>query len=162
MAKFDAAVAVEAIEYDFTAYGGSEGIVPEPTTGQMNDFMVGMRRVLAEARNVQGEQQDDRKPEDMSAEELGEMMDSMEENMAHAQEFNKKVIALTAEFCSNTPSAEELERLPLRVMRAFSKFLMNEINPKEEGEAGTVSTLPTPQDRRPASRGTKRSRKAGR
>lgn len=162
MAKFDAATAVEAMEYDFTAYGGSEGIIPEPTTGQMNDFMVGMRRVLAEARALQkSDAQTDKDPNEMTAEELGEFMDNMEENMAHAAEFNGKIVALTAEFCSGTPSADELSKLPMRVMRAFSKFLMNEINPKEDESEGKVTPMPTrqPQDRRT---GTKRSRKAGR
>lgn len=158
MAKFDAATAVEAMEYDFTKYDGSEGEIPEPTTGQMNDFMIGMRRVLAEARSLQPAQSE-KKPEDMTAEELGEMMDAMEDNMTQARQFNDKIVALTAEFCSGQPSQEDLAKLPMRVMRVFSKWLMLQINPKEEGEEATVTHLPPTQDRRT---GTKRSRKAGR
>lgn len=161
MSKFDAATAVEIMEYDFTKYGGAAGEIPEPTTGQMNDFMVGMRRVLAEARTIQGNEIDSENLKDKSAEELGEIMDAMEENMAHAAEFNAKIVALTSEFCSGSPSVEELEKLPMRVMRAFSKFLMNEINPKDQESEGTVTPMPTrqPRDRQPA---TKRSRRGGR
>lgn len=161
MSRFDAATAVEAMEYDFTKYGGSVGEIPEPTTGQMNDFMVGMRRLLAEYRSQMPTQDDDdeKDPRDMSSEELGQMMDSLEDNMALAAEFNEKSILLTAEFCSHQPSTDELSKLPMRVMRAFSKWLMQQINPKEEEEKGTIRALPAPQDRRPATKGSRKARR---
>lgn len=162
MSRFVAATAVEAMEFDFTEYGGVEGKIPEPTTGQMNDFMVGMRRLIAEYRGLSGAIETEKKPDDMTSEELGELMDSMDDSMALAKEFNEKTIALTADFCSNMPNSEMLAMLPMRVMRAFSKWLMKEINPKEaeEGDA-KVHTLPTPQDRQPR-RATKGSRKTRR
>lgn len=161
MSKFDAATAVEAMQFDFTKYGGIEGEIPEPTTGQMNDYMVGMRRIITEYRSLAGQVDQDKKPEDMTPEELGALMDSMDDTMAVATEFNEKTVALTAEFCSNMPDATMLAMLPMRVMRAFSKWLMSEINPKAQEEAGTavVHSLPAPQDRRPATKNSRRAKK---
>lgn len=159
MSKFDAALAVEEMTFDFTKYGGREGTIPEPSTGQMNDFMIGMRRLITEYRQLTPNSEAN--TEEMDAEELGAYMESMDQNLALATEFNEKSILLTAEFCSGSPSKEELAQLPLRVMRAFSRWLMKEINPKEEGEerVPTPAPRPAPQDRRRATRG---SRKVGR
>ena len=50
MSKFDAATAVEEMEYDFSKYVGGVGVIPEPTTGQMNTYVVSMRRLMTEYR----------------------------------------------------------------------------------------------------------------
>lgn len=156
MAKFDAATAIEGMEYDFTKYGGSEGEIPEPTTGQVNAFMAGMRATIREARSIMDVKQD--LSEEMSAEEMAEQLDNVDESLGKAEEFQKQIIRFTADLCSQHPSEDDLSKLPIRVLRAFSKWLMLQLNPKEEGENGTARSLPAPTDRRPAS---KRSR-AGR
>jgi hypothetical protein len=163
MSKFDAALAVEPMVYDFTKYGGTEGTIPEPSTGQMNDFMVGMRRLITEYRSM-ATASTDKSPEDMDPDELAAFMDSMDETMEIATEFNDKTVLLTADFCSNQPGQDDLSKLPLRVMRAFSKWLMAEINPKDATEEDGPQP-PTPIHRQPqdhqSRRGTNGSRKGG-
>lgn len=166
MAKFDAATAVELLEYDFTKYGGSKGEVQEPTTGQVSYFFAEMRKVMQEVR-AQGSNKIDEITEEMSEEEIAEKMDAIEEASAGAQHFQQRTIELLAELCGakwepadteeadgptepvlvlvgGAPSYDDLTTLPYRVLQAFSKWLVEAIRPKET----TQDTRPSPQDRK--------------
>lgn len=159
MAKFDAATAVEPMEYDFTKYAGDQakGEIPEPTTGAVSEFFTGMRFLI---RDVQGKQPDEvNLEEDMDVEEMAETLENMDDAMAEAAEFQAKSVALLAILCGGAPSAEDLGKLPIRVLRAFTKWIVREINPKEEGETVPVQARPAPQDRRPATRGSRKGKR---
>lgn len=160
MAKFDAATAVELLEYDFSKYGGTKGEVQEPTTGKVSDFFNNMRAVIQEVRALQGSAGDLQSPaEDMSEEEIAQRMAAIEEASEGAQHFQQRTIELLAELCGaewedrgedervlvgGAPSLDDLSRLPYRVLQAFSRWIVESIRPKET----TPDTRPSPQDRK--------------
>jgi hypothetical protein len=162
MAKFDAGTAVEPMEFDFAKYKGGTGEIPEPTTGLVNDFFVGMRGLIKDARELAGDDVASMDFEAMDGEELAAAFDKMDEKTATAMEFQKKSIALMSELCQGSPDAEALGKLPLRVLRAFNQWLLGEINPKKDGgsdQTDPTPLRPVPSDRRPVTKGTRKGSK---
>lgn len=159
MAKFDAATAVEEMDYDFTKYGGREGVVPEPSTGQVNKYFAGMRVLLREAQaaSAKAKALNGVNLEEMGDDELAEAFENVDSAVAEASDFQAKTMELLAALCSDQPSVEELSVLPVRVLQAFNKWVIRQINPKSEGEAEVVQ-IRTPQDRRPATKGSRKAR----
>lgn len=160
MAKFDAATAVELLEYDFTKFGGTKGEVQEPTTGQVNAFFAEMRLVIQEVRAMQGKTGDMGGSTDgMSEEEIADRMAAIEEASEGAQHYQTRTVELIAQLCGaewqdqgedarvlvgGAPSFDDVSRLPYRILQAFSKWMVESIRPKEE----TPATRPLPQDRK--------------
>ena len=165
MGKFDAATVVEDLEYDFTKYGGGKGVIPEPSTGAVNHFFQGMKNTLKEVRNL-SKGVDEVDLEDLSEEELSEQLSKIDQADEGASKYQTATIEYLAELCGGqreyvenpdnpdadkiervvggTPSVEDLQTLPYRVLQAFSEWLVGEITPKRK----TRDTRPTPQDRR--------------
>lgn len=156
MAKFDAATAVEDLEYDFTKYGGGAGVIPEPSTGAVNQFFAQMRILLNEAKGLMPNAEQN---EEMSPEEMAETLEGMDDTMAKAAEFQGRSAAAISALCSGEPSTEDLEKLPLRVSREFTKWLVRQINPKAEEGPNNVQVLPAPQDRRPATKSSSKGKR---
>lgn len=131
MAKFDAGTAVEAMEYDFTAYGGSSGTIPEPSEETLDLFMKKIREVALEARRLVNQKGD---PNDLSPEDMLNTLSEMDEDT-----MTKSLSVVSdalAELCSGTPTAEEISRLPFRVRQAFTGWLVGQFRP----EARTAAT----------------------
>lgn len=170
MGKFDAATAVEDLEYDFTKYGAGSGTIVEPSSGQVNGFFRGLRDIISEIRGLQTLAGD--LDEDTSPEELAEKMGQVEEASEGASRLQQRTMELIAEMCGATwqevpdpdpgdlaegdkpptikalvggePSFDQLEKLPFRVLQAFNQWLMGEIAPKKT----TRELARSPQDRR--------------
>jgi len=155
MAKFNAATAVESLDYDFTAYGGGEGVVPEPSTGAVNTFFNNMK-ILAKEVTALSELAKEVDVEGMTDEDLAKHMASIDEAQAGAEHYQRKTIENLAELCGGvrefeeihtesaeepvtkietvvggSPSVDDLSKLPYRVLQAFSQWLMGEIRPKK-------------------------------
>lgn len=151
MAKFDAGTAVETLDYDFTAFGGGEGTISEPTTGQVNGFFKDMKKMIKEVKALQkqakGLEAVDLE-EDLTDEQVAETMGKMDEAEAGADQFQHRTIEALARLCGaswevneadpedrtlvgGSPSMEQLQTLPYRHLQAFSEWLMGEIRPKK-------------------------------
>lgn len=144
MARFNAATAVETLDYDFTAFGGGEGVIPEPSTGAVNRFFKDMKKLIKEVKKLQ------KAMEDVNLEnedEVAELPDLDEDDST--SEFQEQTLVLIAELCgakrdddgelikeSGTPSFNDLEKLPYRVLQEFSKWLMESIRPKKTTPGG--------------------------
>jgi acyl-CoA reductase-like NAD-dependent aldehyde dehydrogenase len=150
MAKFIPSEHVERLEYDFTEYGGEAGTIAEPTTGQVNQFFNNMKSMFKEVRNLakMAESAGNANIEDMTEEQVAEQMGAVDEASEAATEFQARTIEALAELCGakwedgedddekkvlvgGSPSLQQLELLPYRVMQAFSTWLLGEIRPKK-------------------------------
>jgi hypothetical protein len=120
MAGFKASTAVEPLDYDFTGFvEGPEatGTVPEPSQQAMAGYRRAVMAVINEYKDVQ-----DLDPEELSGEDLERVSE-------RAEELEKRMDALTAKLCKNTPSVETLAQLPWRHKVLFSKWLQEQFNP---------------------------------
>lgn len=138
MAKFDAGTAVEALEWDFSAYGGDKGVIPEPSTAQVNGFFKATKNLVKEVRRLSRDQEapkPDLDPDKLTDEDLDMLTDQIEATGKIAEEYQAKTRELLAELCSDQPTADQLAVLPQRVLAAFSTWLIGELRPKREAPA---------------------------
>ena len=125
---FDAGKAVEALEYDFTtcivdgAPCAGKGTIPEFTDKQLREF--GKRSAEA-AERLGGKPGG--KPEDLSDAINSGALDAAIDEMTN----------MVAEFCQQSPSAEELHQLPFRVRQAFYAWLFGELFDPKASPSGT-------------------------
>ena len=147
MAKFNAATAVERMEYDFTEYGGGEGVIPEPTTQAVNEFFSEARAIMKRAKELQARVQGDRaEVSDLNneeaiealsnlADEAGDLTNQVQDDMARAISILCGAQWVgengSATLVGGSPTADQLKTLPFRVMQAFSTWIMEEIRPKK-------------------------------
>lgn len=152
MAKFVPSQYVEKLEYDFTDYGGSEGVIPEPSTGRVNQFFKHMKNMAKDVNQLRGAADEigDDEIENMSDEAMIERLKKVEEVEVAGSEFQQRTIQNLAFLCGGefietldddnnvieirvdggSPSTVEFDKLPFRVLQAFSTWLMGEIRPK--------------------------------
>lgn len=124
MAKFNAGTAVEALEYDFTEYvPGCEGIIPEPSTEQIEQYFERAREVAKEVIGLRDKMQkvSGDNVEEMSEEEISAIVTDLES--VNVSDMQNKMIALIADLCSQQPSAEHILALPFRVRQEFVKWV---------------------------------------
>lgn len=129
MAKFNAATAVEALEYDFTAYSGGSGIIPEPTTGEVQTFFNTIRDLAQEVRNRMQTATSAEVTDADAAELMSEMTDDM------VQEYQDRIINAVATLTKGQPNAEDIGKLPYRVLSAFTAWLAGALRPEQQGPA---------------------------
>lgn len=123
MGKFSAGTAVEAMEYDFTDFGGSSGTIPEPTTGQIDGFFRGLGEIYEKYESLLPKNLDPTDPDQaQKAMEAIERIDN--------EDLNRSVAEVLAGVTSGTPNAEEILALPYRVQQAFTGWLVGELRPE--------------------------------
>jgi hypothetical protein len=140
MGSFDAATAVEQLDYDFTKYGGGKGDIPEPTTGQLASYFNEIRDIAGRARELQAAakkmseaQADDTTEDSVSDDEAQEIIAAMDK--FSLEEFQHEMSSAVARLCSDSPSEEQLAKLPYRVLQAFIKWISGEFRPEKAAAA---------------------------
>lgn len=134
MTSFNAATAVEQMEYDFTKYiDGDEasGIIPEPTTDQMEAYFTSAKAIAKRVKGLQSQAkglQDRSESGEISDEEMEQVLASMDS--VSVKEVQSEMADLISALCSNTPSAETLLRLPYRVLQAFFGWVQGNLRPE--------------------------------
>lgn len=118
MAGFVATEAVEALDYDFTGYGGTKGTIPEPTTAHLDRFF----------EAVQGLSTRVGVGPDASAEEVAQAVAKISKR--DAAEFTNQIKAAIVGLCGGSPSQEDVDVLPYRVLMAFLGWLMEALRPE--------------------------------
>lgn len=129
---FNAGEVLEPLDYDFSAFGGPVGTVPEPSTGDVRGYFKAMKDMAKEARKYKDIEAKLGDVDDLTDEELADRMatlDEAEEGVNELQRLQKEALA---GLCSNQPSFDELDRLPHRVFQAFNTWLVGEIAPKKD------------------------------
>lgn len=126
MAKFNAATAVDAMEYDFTAYDGGQGIIPEPSKQTLDAFLDSMRKAGSKVKKMTK----DLDTEGLSATDLLEIPMEVEEEVSLLEEsLYESLVGVT----SGVIPIEDFKRLPYRVLMAFMIWLMKELSPESVG-----------------------------
>ncbi len=128
MGTFDAEV-VEDLAYDFSKWGGSKGVIPEPSQKAMKRYQQSLSRVQLEVSKSLNDLQN-AKMEDVDE----AMIKRLEEA---ADEADAKLSRELAKLCQDRPSEADFEKLPFRVKQQFVKWITNELAP-EGGASGTT------------------------
>lgn len=141
MGKFVAETAVEALEYDFTKYvdgDGAAGIIPEPSTSQLEEYFDSMKSMVKGIRDIQSKAKDveeaQKAGEDVSDEEMDKVLAEMDE--ISFSNFQNEMARAVSRLCSNQPSEDQISKLPFRVKQAFIQWITGEFRP--EGQAPTT------------------------
>lgn len=139
MPKFDAGKAVEAVEWDFTAYGGGEGTTPEPSRGQIQKFNSTQRALTKRIRPIirKAESLEKKAKEGtISGEELDAEVDALETEVTEKEmeQYEQEFTEALAELCSGSPSVDDMEELPFRVKQAWAEFVLEQFSPDPEKE----------------------------
>lgn len=122
---FVAEEVVEPLDYDFSFFGGPKGTSPEPTDGQVSDFLSNIRKIMSEA----GYTVADGKLSIQNA------LAMAEENKA--EELFEALIQAFSDVCSNQPTAEEIAALPSRIKRHYMGWLLGQLmSPKSPSSGG--------------------------
>jgi hypothetical protein len=134
MPQFDAAGVVEGLECRLTPYADFDDVIPEPSDKQVAEFLTGLKRVMAEAR----EKVAARAPVDVNnAEQVAKALDDLE-----PQEFVDTAVTMAelhAALCSGTPSKAQILKVPIRRRGLFYQWLQNEVlSPEAAPGAGNA------------------------
>lgn len=134
MPKFDASSIGGELEYDFSKWGGSKGVIPEPPRFAVSRML---KRVdeLFESLGL-------RKKEDKGVETPEDVINTMEK-VSEEEVFEKMaagLVEILAEVCDGSPSKEDLEKLPYRPMQGFFGYLMGELTNPEVSKPDTNSS----------------------
>ena len=124
MAKFNAGTVIETMEYDFTAYGGGAGIIPEPSETALQEFFEGVEAFKIDLEEAQGERVE---LEQLAEADLEEIAKSQ---AVSTKEMLKTYRTLIAALCQDQPSETQLALLPVRVQLAFIGWLVGEFTPE--------------------------------
>lgn len=128
MTKFDAVAAVEAMEIDFTAFGGPAVQIPEPSNAQVETFIRFVATSANRVRDMATEAQK-KELEGLSDDEV--MATATAEGKVIEQELYQSLV----DVCSGVITIEEIKALPYRVQNAFAAWLARELNPESHGVA---------------------------
>lgn len=132
MGKFNAGTAVEAMEYDFTDYGGGAGVIPEPSDEVLDAFYQNLALVMDEVQETVGDLQD----LDISNIDAVQKALAATEGTSAIRKVSDSLTTLLADLTQGQPSAEDIARLPFRVKQAFMGWLVGQFNP----EGGTPAS----------------------
>lgn len=127
---FDAG-AFGTLRYDFKAFGGVQGIIPDPSDQLIEDFMRGMRDT---AKRFQQDQAD---VDGLSDSDVLEMMD--DDSAMQIVEAQQAICQHVSELCQGSPNTDQLLALPFRVRQAFMRWLQGKLLDPEGGAAGTTN-----------------------
>lgn len=122
MAGFDAATAVEPMDWNFEKFGAGSGVVPEPSTKDMKDFQKDFARIMRDATALEMPDEDAAK---LSEDEFNALQEQVDE-------IGERLDVAIAKLCKDQPSREQVAKLPFRVKTAFSKWLMEQFRPEGE------------------------------
>jgi hypothetical protein len=127
MAGFDAATAVEPMDWNFEKFGGGSGVVPEPSTKEMKSFQQEFGKIMRDSAALE-------MPDDEAMKLSEDEFTALQEQVA---ELGERLDTAIAQLCKDQPSVDQVAKLPFRVKTAFSKWLMEQFRP-EGATSGTT------------------------
>lgn len=139
MPQFDASGIVEGLECKLKPYADFEDVIPEPSDRQIGDFLAGLKKVYADAKQAGMPDAVDTSDPDQVAEAI-EALDPDQ-----YVRFQDSMAGLHAALCSERPSKAQILAVPLRRRNLFFQWLQQEVMSPEAAPpagSGQVSTLP--------------------
>lgn len=107
-----------SLRYDFTAFGGVTGIIPDPSDVLLEEFNTQYMELL-EKYGV-GENVDKDDPDAVA--------DAIQRNKEVSfVEQQKEMVRLIALLCDDKPSADEINKMPFRVRSRFIAWVQREL-----------------------------------
>jgi hypothetical protein len=134
---FNAAAEVDILDYDFTAFEPDvKGVTPEPSMAKVRKFQRQMKEIVREPVIDAAKRRESGRTE-LTVAELEEALSGSNDEASEAM--LDKIIDVTAEVCSNKPTAAQIKKLPWRVQQHFLGYIAGKFL---SGEASTpVTTL---------------------
>jgi hypothetical protein len=152
MSAFNAATVVEALDWSFEPMVAARGTVREPTDDQIVAFLTGVKDLVArlheEARQRAAGSAEapgtDLVPAGAGGRDPADIVDAIEElDPAVVGVFHKELAGIFAALCSDSPSAETLLSLPMRIRVMFYAWLRQEVmSPEAAPGAGNAQVTP--------------------
>lgn len=127
---FDAG-AFGTLRYDFTAFNGVAGIIPDPSDEMIDTFTKRYREMLD-----QYGVDDDIDPND--PESVQTALEATEGIDISKQQ--REMAALFAGLCSDSPNAEQIMKLPFRLRGRFFTWVQRTLSDPESSAAGSTSS----------------------
>lgn len=132
MAKFSAeTVGDSRLDYDFRTFSGMNaedfGQIPEPSDKMIEAFQDSIK-VLSEEAGLDGVEDTD----DLTEDELADIAEGL--SFSDSQ---SKMAAIVADLCSQSPSTDQLLRLPFRTRQVFYKWIMKQVQDPELNASAT-------------------------
>jgi hypothetical protein len=126
VAQFAASV-IEELAYDFRPYREYDGVVPEPSDSQIQEFLSGVQESIKKLAQTTP---DAASPTDLYARLEGFQGDQLMDVMRDQTE-------LVAKLCSGIPSFDQLMDVPMRVRTVFFRWILGEVmSPEVKAPAG--------------------------
>lgn len=136
MTGFVADGIVEPLDFDLNPYTDVKGTITEPTSLQVQAFQTAVAKEMARGRRELGIGGDEKMTNDKFIEFLGKI--DPERTKAEV----KRQAEIHSALCSGKPTAAQLQKLPHRIMAAFSKWLSEELlTPEASAGAGNVTPI---------------------
>lgn len=151
---------VEPLAWDFTTYGGGQGVSPEPTTQQIERYFRRQRNIVEALLRIQTAEMDKESsrltkltPEQAQAEvqrwaELTheEAFEILETELAaghtpEGEKLHRKYSELIAETTHDCPNLDQLMALPHRIRTAYFGWFTGQLINPEPVAAGTKPSL---------------------
>lgn len=114
--SFVAADEVPALTYDFTAYKGESGVIPEPTDTQITTFRRSVKAALAPVMDLA------KRAKGMSEDDVQAMVIAGGDDTI-SDELWQQIIDAVGVLCGGSPSADQINALPGRVKTAFAGWI---------------------------------------
>ena len=107
---------VDAMSYDFEGFGqpGVKGIIPEPSSEQIETFLEVLRQVMPVTADADGTAK-------LDVAKVAEFFEGREDE---AEDLINEAIATV---CSDTPTSEQIAALPYRAKQAFYGFVVGSL-----------------------------------
>lgn len=131
MPKFNADSIGGELEYDFSRWGGPQGVVPEPPRFAVNKMLKGVNAAFKDLGLIEEDNEDT-----ITADGVADTMNKIEDEEIF-EKLQDRLLEVIAEVCAGSPSREVLEKLPYRPFQGFFGYLVGSLtNP----EASTPDT----------------------
>jgi hypothetical protein len=120
MPRFDAATIAETLDYSFAPDVKAEGTIPEPSDQQIGDFLDAIMEVQREAEGLV--------PEGFDQNDAASVLDAMNHlKPADFVRIMSRMSKVYATLCSNHPTENQIQGLPLRKRRLFFDWIQNAV-----------------------------------
>lgn len=124
MVQFNAANAVEPLDYNFSPFVEAKGTVPEPTDEQVADFYANLGNQLENALGKERTEGVDL----TDPQQVGKLFMSLTAD--DHRSMYEALLKLHAAVCSNQPTEDDLRALPFRLRQSFYGMLQEWLRPE--------------------------------
>jgi hypothetical protein len=132
--KFDASSIGGELEYDFSKWGGSKGVIPEPPRFAVSRMLKRVDELFVELGLRKAGDSEVKTPDDVI-----ETMEKVNEEEVF-EKMQDGLLEILAEVCGGSPSREDLEKLPYRPFQGFFGYLMGELTNPEASKPDTSNS----------------------